>query len=131
MDAYYNIANNSQDEALSLVSEYGYSPSNTDELAVCLEQIVADYGKDGLQKVMYLHPDKNVILEMFAGSPINSKEGRFKMNMQNIKRGYASNGEVSTMDNSTPKNTNVVTQTSIMIVISALLISVAIIATNK
>lgn len=130
MNAYYNIANNNQSEAASLAEQYGFSPSNTEELSECLERIVADYGKDGLQKVMYLHPDKSIILELFAGSPIDSKEGRFKMNMQNIKRGYASNGDTSSMD-STPKNNNVVSQTSVMIVISALLISVAIIASNK
>jgi hypothetical protein len=31
MNAYYNIANNNQDEAVSLVEGYGYTPQNTDE----------------------------------------------------------------------------------------------------
>ena len=130
MNAYYNIANNNQDEAVSLVEGYGYTPQNTDEWASCLQQIVADYGQDGLQKVMYLHPDKTVILELFAGVPANSREGKFAMKMQNIKRGYASNGQTSAM-NDKPTNSNAVSQTSVMILAAAVIMSVAILSTSK
>lgn len=131
MNAYYNIANNNQDSAIGLVESYGFSPQNTDELADCLQQIVADYGQDGLQKVMYLHPDKTVILELFAGVPANSREGQFAKKMQNIKRGYGSNGQSSTMNEKNTFANNPVSQTSIMILAAAFIMSVAILSTTK
>lgn len=131
MNAYYNIANNNQEDAISLVESYGYSPQNTDELAGCLQQIVADYGQDGLQKVMYLHPDKTVILELFAGVPANSREGQFAKKMQNIKRGYGSNGQSSSMNDKPNSNSNAVSQTSVMILAAAVIMSVAILSTSK
>ena len=66
MNVYQNIAYNNPDAANEVCKKYGYYQiENIDELAYCLQKIVADEGENSFIEIMSLHPDKDVILELF------------------------------------------------------------------
>lgn len=66
MNVYQNIAYNNADAANEICKKYGYYQiENIDELAYCLQKIVADEGENSFIEIMSLHPDKDVILELF------------------------------------------------------------------
>ena len=67
---YYYIASTNGEQALSLLTgKYGYSINGAvsdDEIASKLYEIVQQDGQSALVDVMELHPDKTMILELFA-----------------------------------------------------------------
>lgn len=68
IDVYEYIAENSPVESSLLISKYGYDMSQTDQsLGDSLAQLVDAEGETALKDVMSLHPDKDIILSLFAG----------------------------------------------------------------
>ena len=66
MNVYYYIADSNSDAANKLCNKYGYYQIRSiDELAYCLQEIVANEGEGALKEIMELHPDKDVVLELF------------------------------------------------------------------
>lgn len=66
MNVYHYIAENNPDAANELCKKYGYFQINSlDELANCLQHIVATDGEKSLKEVMALHPDKDILIEIF------------------------------------------------------------------
>ena len=131
MNVYLYIAQLSPDAANSLCKEYGYYDiSNQAELSYCLRKIVADEGEPALKKIMELHPDKDVILELFEkkseavvmpAEPIRerSRDCSCMMNADGASNVMAQ------------QNQNAASQTNMMILAAALIVSISIIAMNK
>ena len=66
MNVYHYIAENNPDAAFEVCKKYGYFQINSiDELANCLQNIVAQDGEGSFKEVMDLHPDKDVLIELF------------------------------------------------------------------
>jgi len=66
MNVYHYIAENNPDAANEVCNKYGFFQINSiDELANCLQQIVAQDGEGSFKEVMELHPDKDVLIELF------------------------------------------------------------------
>jgi hypothetical protein len=66
MNVYHYIAQNNPDAANDICKKFGYFQINSiDELANCLQNIVAQDGESALKDVMSLHPDKDVLIELF------------------------------------------------------------------
>ena len=69
MSVYKYIAELNPDQANQFCVQQGIpDASNTDELANNLVSIVAQNGELALKKIMQLHPDKEIILDMFKCS---------------------------------------------------------------
>lgn len=67
MTVYQYIAQNNPDMAYEVCKRYHYYDIRSlDELAACLQKIVADSQEAGLADVMSLHPDKDTLLELFS-----------------------------------------------------------------
>jgi hypothetical protein len=66
MNVYHYIAENNPDAAYDLCKKYGYFQINSlDELGNTLQHIVANDGEKSLKEVMALHPDKDILIEIF------------------------------------------------------------------
>lgn len=65
MNVYLYIAQNSPDAAYEICKKYGYfNVQSFEELASCLQSIVAEHGESSLKEVLDIHPDREVILEL-------------------------------------------------------------------
>ena len=75
MSVYKYIAELNPSQANDLCAQQGLpDASNSDELANNLVAIVAQNGELALKKIMELHPDKDLILEMFRCTSCQSKQ---------------------------------------------------------
>ncbi len=76
IDVFLYIASNKPDEAAQLCYAFGFSPETYEDGAACLREIFVNGGLDEQMQIMDLHPEKDLLLEMFlpnetAGSPLN------------------------------------------------------------
>jgi hypothetical protein len=66
MNVYQYIAYSNTDAANALCNKHGYYQIQSyDELADCLQSIVARKGESAFKEVMELHPEKEVVVELF------------------------------------------------------------------
>ncbi len=128
MSVYKYIAELNPDAAYEICKKYGFFKiSDTSELAQQLESIVARGGEDSLKDVMSVHPDREVILEIFEKKSDldkpNTKQdcGCKNSSFQHRRRFFAgADGKTTTT-----------TQTNTYILIGALMVSLAIISSIK
>ncbi len=69
---YQYIAANNPGLCMSLIRHYGYNPpqpKNFGELGRFLEQLKDNEGEAAFRDMMDLHPEKDLILEMYAPAP--------------------------------------------------------------
>lgn len=70
MDIYEYIAASNPQAAENILSNFGYEMMNVEsptDLAECLEDLVGKEGDKALTEIVAVHPDKDLILEKFAG----------------------------------------------------------------
>lgn len=104
--------------AKAICNKYGYDVQNvqsSSDMAVCLNQLVAEVGEPAMKDVLEMHPDKDVILEAFssaatASSGCDCKKGK--------KNSYF------------PEPSSQVKESHLFIFAGALLLAAAIIAKN-
>lgn len=125
MNVYQNIANTNPDAANDVCKKYGYYQIRSiDELAYSLQRIVADEGESSLKEIMELHPDKDVILELFEKKceekPVIMEQKRDCSCMMNAD-GAAS----------TAAATGFASQTNMIILVAAMIVSISIISMKK
>lgn len=65
MDIYEYVAQNSPLECEALCNKYGYhvKADSTQDLGICLQQLVAEQGEPALDDMLDLHPDRDIILD--------------------------------------------------------------------
>lgn len=134
MNVYQYIAESNPDASYELCNQYGvYDIQSFNELSSGLMGIVAQDGEDGFKKVMDLHPDKEVVLELFQvvseppkpePAPVVVKDCGCdgSSNMMNA------NGLTNTIN---AVNSGLAMNTNTIILISALIVSISIIASMK
>lgn len=61
------IFENKPDECIAICKSYGYDPQSDEETEMTMMEIIGQEGQPAFQKFMDLHPDKNVLVEMFGG----------------------------------------------------------------
>lgn len=124
MNVYLYIAENNPDAAFEVCKKYGYFQINSiDELANCLQNIVAQDGEGSFKEVMELHPDKDVLIELFdkkkddttpvVATPVANADGC----------------SCNSADGTTPSP--LINQTHMYILFGAAFVSIAIIAITK
>lgn len=133
MNVYQNIAQSNPDAAYEVCKNYGYFDIvNLDELAHCLQTIVAQNGETGLKEVMTLHPDKDVLIELFGKKKDDLVEVVVKedcsCNKENTTNTTAQLPQLNATGSGT---TNLVNQTNLYILAGAIIVSFAIISMKK
>lgn len=69
VDIYQYIAENDQNGCKMIANQYGYSLADVqtaDDMADVLEDLVAREGETAFYQVLDMHPDKQVILEVYG-----------------------------------------------------------------
>jgi hypothetical protein len=132
MNVYQYIAQNNPDAANEVCKKYGYYQiANLDELAHCLQMIVADEQEQGLTDVLELHPDKDTILELFEKKkiePVATTTTAPAVAVAPVAPcGCSNNGGMMNADGTTT-NTGIALQTNTYILLAAVIVSVAIIS---
>ena len=128
MNVYHYIAENNPDAANEICKKYGYFQINSmDELSNCLQNIVAQDGEIGLKDVMSLHPDKDVLIELFdkkkdeTTTPIVVQQPITMAQADGCSCNKSADGTSSPMVN----------QTNMYILFGAVIVSIAILSYNK
>jgi len=128
MNVYHYIAVNNPDAANEVCKKYGYFQiNNIDELAYCLQEIVAQEEEKGLNDVMSLHPDKEVLIELF-----DKKKDSTPIPLvmpQPIVANADGCGCNKSADGTSPST--LVNQTNMYILFGAVIVSIAILSYNK
>jgi hypothetical protein len=66
MNVYQYITQSSPNETYAICQKYGYiEVSDLDEMAEIIANIVSEFGEDAFKEVMSIHPDKQIILELY------------------------------------------------------------------
>jgi len=138
MNVYLYIAENKPDEAYEICKKYGYFNINSiEELADALKSIVAEQGQDSLEEILNIHPEKEVILEIFdKKKEIDTKpiEDVIQLMFDKNKPIEKDCGCMKSADAtpSTPSAPSpVVNQTNTYILVGALIVSIAILSMKK
>lgn len=128
MSVYKYIVENNPDAAFEVCKKYGFFQiANLNEMAENLEAIVAKGGEESLKDVMSVHPDREVILEIFEkkSEDLNRPHTKGDCGCKNSsfknRRRFAN----ATGGQGTP------TQTNTYILLGALIVSLAIISSIK
>jgi len=145
MNVYLYIAENNPDEAYEICKKYGYFNINSmEELADALKSIVAENGQDSLEEILNIHPEKEVILEIFDKKKVIDTKPieeviqlMFDKNKPFEKEKdcgcmKSADATPSTPPPSTPNTqSNIVNQTNTYILVGALIVSIAILSMKK
>jgi hypothetical protein len=141
MNVYLYIAENNPDGAYEICKKYGYFNINSiEELADALKSIVAENGQDSLEEILNIHPEKEVILEIFDKKKVIDTKPieeviqlMFDKNKPVEKEkqdcGCMKSADASPTTTSTPST--VVNQTNTYILVGALIVSIAILSMKK
>lgn len=122
---YLAYSEKNLEQVINFCNKFGYYPKNEEELASCLQNIVAVEGESAFKELMELHPDKEVILELFEkkveDKPMERERSRDCSCMMNADGG-------ATIQN--PSH-SLASQTNTIILVSALIVAIAIISMKK
>lgn len=141
MDVYQYITANYPVQARKLLIKYGYNPPKMIVMPEYLRSAVASKKMPFFREMMELHPDKDVILELFS-NPSNSLHASFdgpgisdRPDTSGCKCGscqknsYANaDGNASNNNNQASDATKLAMQTNTIIIASAFLLAFALIA---
>ena len=142
MNLYLYIAENNPDAAYEICKKYGYFNINSiEELSNALQSIVVEHGQDSLKEILEIHPEKEVILEIFEDKK-KVNEAPIEEVLQKIfdknKPVEKEKSDCSCMKNAdgavsdtTVATSAAVNQTNTYILVGALIVSLAIISMKK
>jgi hypothetical protein len=130
MNVYLYIAQTSPDSANAICKKYGYSQvQSISELAYCLKRVVAEKGEEAFKEIMEIHPEKDVILELFEKKteiePVMERERKRDCSCMMNADGQAN------LFNQNAANQNAASQTNMIILAAALIVSISIISMKK
>lgn len=130
MNVYTYIVECNPNEAYEICKKYGFfNIQSTEEMAKCLETIIANEGEGAFKEMMELHPDKEVIVELFSQKKNEESQPVVAAPvLVEAPKQVSADGSVTL--NATGPN-GLVNQTNTYILVAALIISVAIISMKK
>jgi hypothetical protein len=132
MSVYKYIAENNPNSAYEVCKKYGFFQiSDEQHMADCLEEIVAKGGEESITDVMDLHPDKEVILELFQKKNDDLDKPHTKQECGCKNSSFQNRKRLARFANANAGQKNIANQTNTYILIGALVISIAIISAIK
>jgi len=139
MNVYLYIAENNPDAAYEICKKYGYFNINSmEELADALKSIVAENGQDSLEEILNIHPEKEVILEIFDKKKVIDTKPIEEVIQLMFDKNKPIEKDCGCMKNADatptiaqPAPSTIVNQTNTYILVGALIVSIAIISMKK
>ena len=145
MSDYNDIARRNPQGATSVISSFGYEIVDRSDLGQSLNELVANEGEPALIKVMEIHPDKDLILELFGeknqnkifetsksqcgcGSCARNSNGRQEQFMN------ASGSDANSVANTSKQNSQsdvIASQTNVILVVATIFVTVALLMHKK
>jgi hypothetical protein len=138
MSDYNDIAKRNPQGAVGVISSFGYEIVDRSNLGQSLNELIAQEGEPALRKVMEIHPDKDVILELFSNQTATTEKQGCGCSSCNQKHGEkyehymnASGSGVEASTN-TPSNSNILAhQTNNILIVASLFIATVLILKIK
>lgn len=131
MSDFNDIARRNPKGAEMVITSFGYEIVDRRDLGRSLNELVASEGEKALRKIMEVHPDKDLILELFSKEKKEQKScscgSCMHKNMSDMHYMNA-NGAQATQNAS---SNTLAHQTNAILVVSALFIATALIIKNK
>jgi hypothetical protein len=142
MSVYSYIAESNPNGAISVINSFGYDLTDSSNLGKSLSELVAAIGEPAFKKVMDLHPDKDVLLELYESDSKSTKIGtvcgcdrcRMRGGNSDFMQYFNADGSGKFADEKTSQSVNttlMTNQTNLIFGVSALLIAFAIILKTK
>jgi hypothetical protein len=143
MNVFKYVAESNPNGAVQIINSFGYDVKNTSDLGKSLSELVAEVGEPAFKKVMDNHPDKDVILELYASDKPEEKEekscscdscinrNRNAEHLQYLNATGSGKFADEKSSNSTTNTHLLANQTNVILVVSALFIATALILKNK
>lgn len=144
MSDFYDIAKRNPQGAMSVISSFGYEILDRSNLGQSLNELVANEGEPALIKVMDIHPDKDIILELFGNKQendtfinnSNSPCGCGKCNKSARVEQFANaSGNESVLSKSSSNDNSqsniMANQTNIILVVATLFVTTALLMHKK
>jgi hypothetical protein len=127
MNIYQYIAKNKPLECYQICERYGLYEVEEDRLDEAIAYIVANEGENAFRQLMELHPDKDIILEIYQPQTLQFQG--------EIKKEEKIEKPVEFSENPLTKkyfdDNKLVNQTNLFILVGALIVSIAIISVKK
>lgn len=130
MDVYSYIAGQNPDGVVRTINSFGYDVVSSSNLGRSASELVSSVGEPALKKLMELHPDKDILVELFASkepSTMGSSCGCPNCSKGQHGHYYNASGpeENKPKEASTGTSSSMAHQTNIILVVSALFIATA------
>lgn len=143
MSDYNDIATRNPQGAVAVISSFGYEITDRSNLGQSLNELIAQEGEPALRKVMEIHPDKDIILELFSketsvpekkecgcSSCSKKHEARHEEKYEHYMNASGSGVAVSSPPSAS--NSNILAhQTNAILVVASLFIATVLILKNK
>lgn len=138
MNVFKYVAESNPNGAVQIINSFGYDVTSKSDLGKSLSELVAEVGEPAFKKVMDNHPDKDVILELYASEDVKHKDkecgcdsckNRTMMSDHLQYLNVTGSGKFADEKSSTSTtNTHLLAnQTNVILVVSALFIATALI----
>lgn len=137
MNVFKYVAESNPNGAVQIINSFGYDVTSKSDLGKSLSELVAEVGEPAFRKVMDNHPDKDVILELYASE--NTKDnGKKECDCDSCRNKTMMNEHLQYLnvtgsgkfadEKSGSTNTHLLAnQTNVILVVSALFIATALI----
>jgi hypothetical protein len=128
MSVYQYVADNDPSGAEMIINSFGYEVTDRKNLGQSLTELVSQVGEPALKKVMELHPDKDIILEL------NVDNKKSECGCGNCSRNRTQEHFMNASGNETPKEpkTDILAhQTNMIVVVATIFIVGALMLKNK
>jgi len=140
MNVFNYVAESNPIGSVQLINSFGYDVTNDSNLGKSLSELVAEVGEEAFKKVIDLHPDKDVILELNSDKTLQNKNSSCGCDVcksiakkeeyltyLNISGKGQFADEKPTNNNNTTNTHLLANQTNVILVVSALFIATALI----
>ena len=129
---YEYIAYNNPQGALGVLRSYGYRIRDKRNLGGALRKLVAEHGEPALRKITELHPDKELIMDVYSHADGGCGCG-CNGNSQNLSSSFKENfyGADGAATQPTKSSDSLAMQTNTFLLVATIIIAAAIITSNK
>lgn len=127
MTIYEYIARNNPIGAKRVIESFGYVVTQPKKMGDNLRMLVAQEGEPALKAVVDLHPDKDLILEVFSNTQVSKGTGENFLGADGLLQSAVLNSNQQQNDS----NNKMMLQTNTLIVALSLLVVAGLIFKNR
>ena len=138
MNIYEYIARSNPQGARMVIQQFGYRITDNKRMGDNLRMLVAQEGEPALREIVKLHPDKDLILEVFNGNKEENKEEKPCGCSEKKENFLGADSTLSSavltnnqQQNNASDSTKLAMQTNSMIIGATIIIAIALIVNKK